>query len=124
MKASVDLNCSIENPLMKLFAATIHYAKQVGAIDPPPGHGRFNCRNIGALLVFAFFFTSLTCHLVFDANTFQEYCFYFHPWISTLSVWIGFFINILKVKDLFVVLSTIESIIESRKYFYRASKRV
>lgn len=99
---------------MRSFLVMEGYAKRLGVYRNQSNV--FNCRTICILLLFAMDSISITAHLVFDDNTFQNYTEAFFFWITLIGICIGLLIMLLKTNDIFKLLNTIDAIVDKRKF--------
>lgn len=101
---------------MKICQAVEEYAAIIGIHPLQPGETQpFNRRNVGVLLIFGLFFTSITKFLLYDAETLQQYNEVFHTWITLLCVYAGFLFYILNTNHIYRLIENMEKFIDDGK---------
>lgn len=105
---------------MKLFVTTITCSEFIGSYrltHEQQKHWRnyINWKMIVVYSAYLLIFISITCEIIYDIDTFQDYTLSFFPWITSICVPFGFIINQIKTQPLFEVIDKIENIINSRK---------
>lgn len=101
--------------MVQVGSVVIKHVEGIGIYNIQPGESIFNRRNVGVLFIYGQAFLPVTAYLVFGATTMLEFEQCFFLWISLSATTVGFFVTILKTRNLFETLDYANNFLEKRK---------